>query len=67
MQLNADDITGEIPDVFAAWPFERVQGLVKFHMQPGFWVYVVRTSKRVVMAAHCSAICGHRPKGYNSD
>ena len=36
MQLNADDITLQFPDVFAtAWPFEHVQGLVKFHMQPG--------------------------------
>ena len=36
MQLNADDVALQFPDVFAAvWPFEHVQGLVKFHIQPG--------------------------------
>lgn len=36
MQLNADDMTLQFPDVFTTpWPFEHVQGLVKFHVQPG--------------------------------
>lgn len=36
VQLNADDITLQFPDMFATpWPFEHIQGLVKFHIRPG--------------------------------
>lgn len=36
LQLNADDTTLQFPDIFATpWPFEHIQGLVKFHIQPG--------------------------------
>ena len=36
MQLNADDINLQFPTLFArVWDFEYVQGLIKFHLQPG--------------------------------
>ena len=36
MQLNADDINLQFPTLFArAWDFEYIQGLIKFHLQPG--------------------------------
>ena len=61
MQLNADDITLQFPDVFAtAWPFEHVQGLVKFHIQPGLLGLRGQNIKaRRHGSGDCSAIWGH--------
>ena len=37
MQLNSDDITLQFPNLFARpWDFEYLQGLIKFHLQPGY-------------------------------
>ena len=64
MQLNSDDITLQFPNLFARpWDFEYIQGLVKFHLQPG---YLGLRGQNIKARRHGSALAAQfalaRPK-----
>tara|TARA_B100000963_G_scaffold69084_2_gene57459 strand:- start:9121 stop:13044 length:3924 start_codon:yes stop_codon:yes gene_type:complete len=56
MQLNSDDIVLWFPNLFArAWEFDYLQGLLKFHLQPG---HLGLRGQNIKARRHGSAIAG---------